>query len=90
MAGPETLVEAQPFIGGEERRRIQPADVRPALDPAAYKAGRFQHPDVLGGCRKRHTERRRKFTDVPLAGREVVKHRTPGRVGQGVKHGVQR
>lgn len=87
---PEAAVETQPFVGDLERRGVDPADVRPALNRALYQAGAFQHPDVLGSGRERHPKRCSQLADRSLALHKAAKHRASGRVREGAEHDVQR
>jgi hypothetical protein len=64
--------------------------VEAALDPAAHETGAFEHLDVLGSGRERHAERRRQLADVALPGGKAAQHGAPGRIGQSVKHAVER
>src|ERR1700720_3832357 len=72
LIGPEAFIEAQPSVCRRKRRRLEPAEMRPAFDPAAKKSGALEHFDVLGRGGERHPKRRGQFADALLALREAA------------------
>ena len=88
--GPKAFVEAKPGVGRRERSGLQTAKVRASEDPSLDEARGLEHFDVLRSSRERHLERRAELADGQFAGGESAQHGASRRIGQGVKHAIER